>query len=144
MTREVIPPAARRASEAIILIVDDDPAIGEFLQQMIEEETPYRGIHLLTGEDALAQVGKIKPDLLLLDYRLPGMDGLELYDKLMERRGGEKIPAIMMSAALPEDELRRRHIHELRKPMDIRSALRMITHALASYEDTMLSESSAL
>jgi len=50
------------------------------------------------------------------------------------------VPAIMMSATLPTEELQRRGIYQLRKPMDIGNVIRMITHALATYEEQRLSE----
>jgi hypothetical protein len=46
----------------------------------------------------------------------------------------------MMSATLPTEELQRRGIYQLRKPMDIGNVIRMITHALATYEEQRLSE----
>lgn len=137
MSKEVIPPAARRAPTITILIVDDDISIGEFLQQLIEEETPYRSEHVLSAEAALQRIDETHPDLILLDYRLPGMDGLELYD-LLKARHGRHVPVIMMSGMMPVEEANKRQIFQLRKPMDIRSVMRMITHALASYEEDEL------
>jgi DNA-binding NtrC family response regulator len=137
MSREVIPPAARRSTNINILIVDDDPSIGEFLQQLIDEETPYRSEHVLSAEAALQRIDEIHHDLILLDYRLPGMDGLELYD-MLEKREGRRVPVIMMSGMMPVEEAEKRHIFQLRKPMDIRSVIRMITHALATYEEKEL------
>jgi len=54
MPKEVIPPAALSPRSASILIVEDDAAIGEFLQQLIEEETPYHTTVVPDGTHALA------------------------------------------------------------------------------------------
>lgn len=140
MPREVIPPAALCPQNTTILIVEDDADIGQFLQQLIEEETPYSTILISNGREALEKAPEIRPCLLLLDYRLPGINGLELYDRLQEHSETRGLPAIMMSATLPIDELVRRGIHPLRKPMDIRNVIRMITHAVASYEEHSLKE----
>ncbi len=64
--------------------------------------------------------------------------GLEVYDRLQEREETRGVPAIMMSAALPIEELQQRGIYQLRKPMDVGGVIRMITHALATFEEQHL------
>lgn len=138
MPGEVIPPAAVAQGSATILIVEDDAAIGGFLERLIEEETPYNTTVISNGLHALEKAPQIHPCLLLLDYRLPGINGLELYDRLQQEEETSGVPAIMMSATLPIKELQQRGIHQLRKPMDIGSVIRMITHALATSEEQQL------
>lgn len=142
MPGEVFPPAAHGPPSSTILIVEDDADIGQFLQQLIEEDTPYHTVVIDNGLKAFEQAPKINPCLLLLDYRLPGINGLELYDRLQEFPDMRETPAIMMSATLPVEELEKRGIYQLRKPMDIGGVLRMITHALASYEEKRLHSTS--
>lgn len=139
MPREVIPPAAQSLQSATVLIVEDDADIGHFLQQLIEEETPYNSVVIDNGLTALEEAPKVHPCLMLLDYRLPGINGLELYDRLQEKDDVDQVPAIMMSATLPVRELEQRGIYQLRKPMDVRGVLRMIAHAMASYEERRVS-----
>jgi CheY-like chemotaxis protein len=141
MPGEVIPPAALNLPSATILIVEDDADIGEFLQQLIEEETPYHTKVVGDGFSALEQAPHMHPCLLLLDYRLPGINGLELYDRLQQQEDTRNIPAIMMSATLPVEELKQRGIYQLRKPMDIGNVIRMITHALATSQEQQLRKS---
>jgi two-component system response regulator (stage 0 sporulation protein F) len=136
---EVMPPSAQRPRGATILIVEDDTDIGNFLQELIEEETPYHTSVIHDGLSALEQAPKLHPCLLLLDYRLPGINGLELYDRLQQHEETHDVPAIMMSATLPVRELERRGIYQLRKPMDIGNVIRMITHAIASSDERRLS-----
>jgi two-component system response regulator (stage 0 sporulation protein F) len=140
MPQEVIPPAAQSPHTMTILIVEDDKDIGLFLQQLIDEDTPYSTVLIDNGQRALEQAPGIHPCLMLLDYRLPGINGLELYDQLQTREETRGVPAIMMSATLPVEELEKRGIYKLRKPMDIGGVIRMITHALASYEERQLQE----
>ncbi|HEX7734429.1 MAG TPA: response regulator [Ktedonobacteraceae bacterium] len=140
MPQSVIPPAAGRLQQSsTILIVEDDLAIGEFLQQLIEEETPYSSAVVNNGPRALELAKQVRPRLFLLDYRLPGMNGVEVFDHLQDMAETKGVPAIMMSATLPTEELRKRGIYQLRKPMDIGNVIRMITHALATYEEQQLS-----
>jgi CheY-like chemotaxis protein len=137
---EVIPPAAQSPRNTTILIVEDDADIAQFLQQLIEEETPYHTTVIDNGQTALDQAPTIRPCLMLLDYRLPRVNGLELYDRLQLVEETRGVPAIMMSATLPVKELEQRGIYQIRKPMDIGSVIRMITHALASFEEKRLQE----
>jgi two-component system response regulator (stage 0 sporulation protein F) len=140
MPREVIPPAAQSLQNTTILIVEDDKDIGQFLQQLIEDETPYHTEVIGDGQQALEQAPNIDPCLMLLDYRLPGINGLELYDRLQELKETRGVPAIMMSANLPVEELEKRGIYQIRKPMDIGGVIRMITHAIATFEEQRLHE----
>jgi two-component system, response regulator, stage 0 sporulation protein F len=140
MPREVIPPAARGLRNTTILIVEDDADIAQFLQQLIEEETPYHTVVINNGQTALEQAPRIRPCLLLLDYRLPKVNGLELYDHLQKAAETRDVPTIMMSATLPVKDLEQRGIYQLRKPMDIGGVLRMITHALATSEERQIHE----
>jgi two-component system, response regulator, stage 0 sporulation protein F len=138
MPGEVLPPSAQKPRGATILIVEDDVDIGQFLQELIEEETPYSTAVIHDGLRAFEQAPQLHPCLLLLDYRLPGLNGLELYDRLQSLQETQGVPAIMMSATLPVVELERRGIHQLRKPMDIGNVIRMITHAIATGDERRL------
>ena len=101
MPREVIPPAAQGPRNTTILIVEDDADIAQFLQQLIEEETPYHTTVIDNGQTALEQAAEIRACLMLLDYRLPKLNGLELYDRLQDNPVTVDVPTIMMSATLP-------------------------------------------
>ena len=138
MPEEIIPPAAQTPRSATILVVEDNTDIGDYLRQIIDEETPYQTIVVPDGFRALEKAQQLHPCLLLLDYRLPGINGLEVYDRLQEREETRGVPAIMMSATLPTEELQCRGIYQLRKPMDVGGVIRMITHAMATFEEQHL------
>ena len=61
-----------------ILIVEDDAATGELLRLFLSEETPHQAILVSDGFQALNIIKNITPNLFLLDYRLPRMNGKEL------------------------------------------------------------------
>ena len=75
-----------QATTNTILLVEDDPHIGSFLEQAIEQETPYRAIVTGDGHAALRLVRHFTPRLFILDYGLPDMNGIELYDRLHNKQ----------------------------------------------------------
>lgn len=121
-----------RTEVKTILVVEDDNDIGEFLVQAIEMETPYQAALASQGVEALRLVSSLKPNLLILDYTLPDMNGLELYDKVHKARDFANVPALVISANAPQTELRRRHLPLLRKPFELSALLRQIQTLLVS------------
>ncbi|GAB4300733.1 MAG: response regulator transcription factor [Myxococcota bacterium] len=80
-----------------ILVVDDEEDILELLGRNLAKEG-YVVFTALSGEDALAQASREKPDLILLDLMLPGIDGLEVCRKLKSAETTSLIPVIIVSA----------------------------------------------
>lgn len=119
-----------RDSLQTVMIVEDDVHIGAFLLEAITEETPYHALLTANGVEALETLQHIRPNLLILDYHLPGIDGLELYDRIHAMPELEHIPAIMMSARLPHHELERRTIVGIHKPFDLDDFLQAIKNLL--------------
>jgi CheY-like chemotaxis protein len=111
-----------------ILVVEDDIPFGSTLLQAIKEETPYQAILATTGMEALNIVSHLKCDLFLLDYLLPSMNGLELYDRLHAVQGHEKTPAFFLSAStqLPHQELEKRHLKSFTKLVELDELLHTI------------------
>ena len=77
-----------------ILIVDDDPSISELIELYLNKER-YDTRCVEDGEEALREFASYKPDLVLLDLMLPGMDG---YQVCREIRSRSDTPVIMLSA----------------------------------------------
>jgi CheY-like chemotaxis protein len=82
------------------------------------------------GFAALRAVSDIKPNLFLLDYQLPRMNGIELYDQLHAQKGLEDVPAIMMSASLPKHAIGKRQIINIDKPIELEALLHAIQSLL--------------
>lgn len=80
-----------------ILVVDDIPANVLLLKVMLELEG-YKVLTASNGEEAFIKVGEHKPDLILLDILMPGMDGFELTRKLKKMPAYEDIPIIFLTA----------------------------------------------
>jgi DNA-binding response OmpR family regulator len=78
-----------------ILVVDDEQSIRFLYREELEEEG-YRVITAADGEEALRKVRRDKPDLITLDIRMPGMDGIEVLHRIREM--DKEIPVIMSTA----------------------------------------------
>ena len=113
-----------------VLVVEDDTGIGTFLIQAIQQETHYQAMLVTDGLQALKVVANIKPDLFILDYQLPRMNGIELYDHLHTIPGMDHIPAIIVSARLPRHEIEKRKIIGISKPLELDDFLQTIEHLL--------------
>ena len=78
-----------------ILVVDDEPAIRDTMRMILE----YDGYECLvagSGPEGLSTIEKDKPDLVFLDIKMPGIDGLEVLSRL--RGLNESLPVVMVSA----------------------------------------------
>ena len=90
-----VPPKHAMTSAPMLLVVDDDPAVRASLKFSLELE----GFEVETfdsGETLLSQANLPNPNCLVLDYRLPGIDGLSLLSLLRER--GETCPAVIITS----------------------------------------------
>ncbi|CAA9563467.1 MAG: hypothetical protein AVDCRST_MAG33-1868 [uncultured Thermomicrobiales bacterium] len=117
-----------------ILVVDDEPAIREFVQSFLEDE----GYSVSTGRDgaeALRRIEAQRPDLVLMDMMMPGLDGREVVRRLHEHPVHSAIPVILMSAASQWDRAVDGPIQFLRKPFDLDRLQEMIRATLRQRSD---------
>src|SRR3979409_2066192 len=77
-----------------VLVIDDEAAIRDSLRMTLEYEG-YEFIGAATGQEGLALAEREAPDLVLLDVKMPGMDGLEVLERL--RAMNEALPVIVVS-----------------------------------------------
>ena len=122
------------ATTKTIILVEDDPYISSFLVEAIAHETPYRAIVASDGNAALNLVRHFAPSLFVLDYGLPGMNGIELYDRLHINQDLATIPAVLITANrhLPQQQVQQRHLTVFMKPFELEAFLATIETLLTS------------
>ena len=79
-----------------ILIVEDDPLLSDLLAQKLHAEK-FDLQTARTGEEALEMIGRVKPDLILLDILLPGIDGFEVLRRIKADPSTKDIKVIILS-----------------------------------------------
>ena len=129
----ILPPTPKQKATKTILIVEDDADLAWTLTQFFRQETVYVTMWTHKGSEALQAMKSSRPDLLLLDYRLPDMNGLELYDQLSTDNELASIPAILVTANLGrlQREVGRRSMLGIDKPFDLDTLREAIDTLLA-------------
>ena len=115
-----------------ILVVDDELSNAEVLSLILEEEG-YRVFCASNGRHGLERVAEVKPQLVVLDFMMPVMNGAEMGRAL---RGSDATRGIriLMNSSLAEEAVREHfsdYDHFLRKPYSIDAALAVIARLLA-------------
>lgn len=116
----------------VILMVEDDPDFSKVLKGMIEIFISYQVIHTNNASQALEVVQGVQPDLFLFDYRLPEIDGLELYHRLHASPQFANIPVLFLSAMAPKDLFEKEHLPYMRKPFEMDDLFQKIDRLLIS------------
>jgi two-component system chemotaxis response regulator CheY len=73
-----------------ILVVDDDQGIQKMFKFLLESYD-YRVVQAVSGKDALEKYGESKPDIVIMDILMPGMDGVKTTKKLLKQYKNAKI-----------------------------------------------------
>ncbi len=87
-----------------ILVIDDEPDILELVHYNLSRHG-YEVTCVLSGEEALTQLGLRRPDLVVLDLMLPGADGLEVCEAMKHNVRTASIPIIMLTARAEEADV---------------------------------------
>ena len=82
---------------AKVLIVEDEPALAEMLKYNLEAEG-YAVRHTANGDDAELLVAEENPDLILLDWMLPEVSGIEICRRIRARPESRNVPILMLTA----------------------------------------------
>ncbi len=117
-----------------VLVVDDDPSVRALVADVLELEG-YLVETVDDGPSALLAVAAERPDCVVLDVMMPGLDGHEVLARLREQEGGADLPVVMLTAAADDAQAWRAWTegvdYFLAKPFDPLELLRYLDYLFA-------------
>ncbi len=87
-----------------ILYVEDDEDIAQIVEMTLEEFGGFEVKHCISGIDALRELPKFLPQLVLMDMMMPDMDGLEVFQRMKKIDKIKDIPVIFLTAKMQLQE----------------------------------------
>jgi CheY-like chemotaxis protein len=117
-----------RPGKRRILVVDDEPSITRLLKLNLELTNDYEVATENVSGAALEVAERFRPDLVLLDVMMPGLDGGNLASRLQASPRLKHVPIVFLTAAVTRDEVRAHHglvggLPFLAKPVNLKEVL---------------------
>lgn len=113
----------------VVVIGEDDEPIALLLRDAISDEPGYQAVVVADGALVIETVRQVHADLLILDIMMPGLSGLEVYDRVRADSTIRDMPVLFVSANVPQfdSEFRQRNITSvLTKPFDLNDLLQRV------------------
>ena len=127
------------SNPACVLIVEDDEFIASLIAEALRDETNARPLVLHNGRDAIRFLAEQPIDLLILDYQLPGANGIEVYDAMRRNARTEQTPVLFITANDKRTEFQRRGLTYIRKPFNLFELLATVEARLGARRDSAAS-----
>jgi len=108
------------------VIGEDDEPIARLLRDAINDEPAYQAVIVPDGALVLETVRQVKADMLILDIMMPGLNGLEVYDRVRADTDVRSMPVLFVTAASKEYERQfadRKIADVIMKPFDLNDLL---------------------
>lgn len=106
----------------VIVVVEDDPGYLKALVRMVEHEAPeVEIVEAMTGVDGLLEIGRVSPDLVVLDYALPDLNAVQVVERLLDPSKRLTAPVMIVTGGLPaeaENDLRRLGVRAIVNKVD--------------------------
>jgi len=106
----------------IVVVVEDDPGYLKALVRTVQHEAPEVDVvEAMTGVDGLLEIGRVSPDLVVLDYALPDLNAVQIVERLVDTSKRLTAPVIIVTGGLPENaevDLRRLGVRAIVKKVD--------------------------
>jgi len=119
---------------AVVLIIDDSPTELHLFQNMLEQNG-FGTLVADSGEEGLRQAAASRPDCILMDVVMPGMNGFQATRKLTQDPGTAGIPVIMITTKDQETDkiwgMRQGAVEYLVKPIDEKQLIAKINAVMA-------------
>lgn len=127
-------------SKISVLVADDDPAMRELCQATLEN-SGFAVTLASSGREALQLVTELTPDAIVLDVRMPTMDGWQVAARLAQTEELRQIPVIMLTGLTDQDSLRKADLagasDYIAKPFDPRQLSDSVHQVLELHHDTL-------
>jgi CheY-like chemotaxis protein len=99
------PPPAAPAELPVVLVVDDDEVVRKLVGVILKEE-PYRLVCVGSAQEAMAALRTVRPDVILMDIEMPGMDGMQATRRIKADPRFADVPVIMITGHSGSDTVR--------------------------------------
>ena len=114
-----------KAQKSRIMVVDDEVSFTRLLKMNLENLGHYEVQTVTSSDGAVAAARKFKPDLILLDVMMPGLDGGDLAGPIKRNPKLDKTPIVFLTAAVKREEMQAHNgmiggLPFIAKPVDIR------------------------
>jgi CheY-like chemotaxis protein len=114
-----------------VLVVDDEPDVLDTLRDMLES-LGYEAITATTGEEAIAAMITVRPQVVFLDLRMPGISGLEALTYFREHH--RRVPVIVITGSIQQEVARHARaggaFEVVGKPFDMDTLHRLLARAM--------------
>jgi CheY-like chemotaxis protein/DNA-binding CsgD family transcriptional regulator len=115
-----------------VLVVDDDPSLTDLVAGHLTAEG-HRVRTAADGHEALVAIGEARPEVVVLDVRMPVLDGWGVLEALTEEPTTAELPVVVLTGSASEEDLIRAHltgaVAYLNKPFEIAALLGAVTRA---------------
>ena len=91
------------AAKPLVLVVEDEAALATMLRYNLEKQG-FRVDEAADGQEALTRIGEERPDLVLLDWMLPSLSGIEVCRQMRRRPETRDVPVIMLTARAEDQD----------------------------------------
>ena len=102
-----IPENLIKGEKHAVLVIDDDPKILQMIKTILSQEEDLRVITAENGFEAGITVYNSMPDIILLDFLMPNMDGFEVCHRLKSDEKTKDIPIIAVTALKEQEEIKK-------------------------------------
>lgn len=117
-----VPNELSQRERPVIVVVEDDPGYLKALVRTVERDAPeVEIIEAMTGVDGLLEIGRVSPDLVILDYALPDLNAVQLVERLLDTSKRLTAPVMIVTGGLPaaaENDLRRLGVRAIVNKVD--------------------------
>lgn len=93
-------------SKSTVFVVDDSPVTTKVISRMLKKNSDYYSVKIWDGPECIKKAKEVKPDLILLDIQMPGMNGIEVCKVLRKDEQTYDIPVIFVTASTDNETLK--------------------------------------